>query len=796
MIKQIQLRGISRTPSDRATADGGLAESLNVHLSENELAPTIPEEDATEKLGLPPYGNREYIYIHKGNGYTNYITLNGIEMGAYVDGVYEVIGYMETGEVFQSATSIGNTVIIMGDKHPYYALFKDGHYIFLGSKIPMPTIQITPEPVTDVQIVKHQAFITGMAGYNTEVPYLIPMDVNWTDATWNAAAAKAEANNERFAGIEDLPEPEPGEDEEPDIMTWMKKFVTEAYAEAKSKNVFIHQVMVLYGVQLYNGSYITSVPYLMPGGFEFPFYCRYLRYALNAANLEYIQYGARYPYRIKAKMLDYDEETIKLWSDIIMSIDFFITPIIPFDISKEKVMYVNNMYKQFGADYKKHYFDLQPCSKKYESGYLKRVLANGSDMFRRAESISTDTASFSSTDRLAALREGTELDLSDYIADQDLLLTQPALADFSYDMRNAERTAKDVSSMNNRMLMSGVTETIPPGSPVFPAAPCYLEEGADPTFTPYIEQSYMTGVTSFGALDNSLITQIVRAVAEIDDSLYLGKSRSSFAFPQPVKYLQIVYHIQGRERYVVRGQIGSLGSTVASIDGNIGYFGFLTYPDTRCKSVDIFVSYDNVTWYGRSYEMREHPKLPCSYMYIGVDRNILWDVTDTAMRYNAGDAVPLYWDFSLDLPVAYPEQIVENLVEHRDDVLLLSDVDTPWFVPIENQYQFQATEIIGTALATKALSTGQFGQFPLYVFTDNGIWAMQMNQLGTFSSSHAVSMDVAKRGTILALDQAVAFVTDKGLLLITGSDIRNLSPNMNGEHYVVNSEYKGEIKGF
>ena len=108
----------------------------------------------------------------------------------------------------------------------------------------------------------------------------------------------------------------------------------------------------------------------------------------------------------------------------------------------------------------------------------------------------------------------------------------------------------------------------------------------------------------------------------------------------------------------------------------------------------------------------------------------------------------------------------------------------------------QATEIFGTALATKALSTGQFGQFPLYVFTDNGIWAMQMNQLGTFSSSHAVSMDVAKKGTILALDQAVAFVTDKGLLLITGSDIRNLSPNMNGEHYVVNSEYKGEIKGF
>lgn len=805
MIKQIQLRGISRTPSDRATADGGCAESLNVHMAENELSPTLPPEDVTASLGLPLNFPFDYIYIHKGNGYVNYLTLEGKEIGAYVldeqtkEYGYDAIAYMEEGETLQSVTSIGNTVIIMGSVHPYYALFKDGDYIFLGSKIPMPTIQITPEPVTDVQIVKHQAFISGSTNYNTDDPYFIPPDVSWTVETWNAAAAEAEKNNKRFAGIEDLPDPEPGEEEEPDIMTWMKEFVTEAYAEAKSNNVFIHQVMVLYGVQLYNGSYITSVPFLMPGGFESPFYCRYLRHTVITglgqlqANVEYMQYGARYPYRVKAKMLDYDEETMRLWSDIIMSIDFFLTPIIPYDISNEKVMYVNREYKFMGD--KRHYFDLQPGSKKFASEYLRRVLANGSDMFRKAESISTDTASFSSVDRLAQLREGTILNFSDYIADQDALNTQRALTEFSYDMRNAERTAKDVSNLNNRMLMSGVTEIIPPGSPVFPAAPCYLEAGENANFTPFIDQSYMTGVTPFTAVDNALVEQIAKACLEQENTLYLGKSISSFAFPQAVKYIQIVYHIQGRERYVVRGRIGTLGSTVAGIDGTMGYFGFLTYPDTRCKSVDIFVSYDNVKWFGSSFEMREHPKLPCAYMYIGVDRNILWEVADTEMTYDSY-AVPAYFDFSSGLVPANPEQIEENLVEHNDNVLLLSDVDTPWFVPLENKYTMQATEIFGTALATKALSTGQFGQFPLYVFTDNGIWAMQMNQLGTFSSSHAVSMDVAKKGTILALDQAVAFVTDKGLMLLTGSDIQNISPNMNGEHYTLTSEYKGEIKGF
>ena len=50
MIKQLQLRGISRTPSDRASADGGCAESLNVHLDINETAPTLPPDDISADI--------------------------------------------------------------------------------------------------------------------------------------------------------------------------------------------------------------------------------------------------------------------------------------------------------------------------------------------------------------------------------------------------------------------------------------------------------------------------------------------------------------------------------------------------------------------------------------------------------------------------------------------------------------------------------------------------------------------------------------------------------------------------
>ena len=53
MIKQIQLRGISRTPSDRMSEDGGLSESLNMYLDTAESAPAFVPKDVTEKQGLP-----------------------------------------------------------------------------------------------------------------------------------------------------------------------------------------------------------------------------------------------------------------------------------------------------------------------------------------------------------------------------------------------------------------------------------------------------------------------------------------------------------------------------------------------------------------------------------------------------------------------------------------------------------------------------------------------------------------------------------------------------------------------
>ena len=72
-ISRIQLRGISRTPSDRMTDDGGCAESLNVSLDNGEIAPVLMPEDVTSVVGSGNTFVAKKVFIHKTSSYTNYV---------------------------------------------------------------------------------------------------------------------------------------------------------------------------------------------------------------------------------------------------------------------------------------------------------------------------------------------------------------------------------------------------------------------------------------------------------------------------------------------------------------------------------------------------------------------------------------------------------------------------------------------------------------------------------------------------------------------------------------------------
>lgn len=111
-----------------------------------------------------------------------------------------------------------------------------------------------------------------------------------------------------------------------------------------------------------------------------------------------------------------------------------------------------------------------------------------------------------------------------------------------------------------------------------------------------------------------------------------------------------------------------------------------------------------------------------------------------------------------------------------------SEVNNPFHFPLEGINTVGTGEIMGISSAVKALSEGQFGQFPLYAFSTDGVWALEVSNRGTYTAKQPVTRDVCiNPKTITQMDNAVLFATDKGIMLISGSTTQCITDAINNE---------------
>lgn len=112
-----------------------------------------------------------------------------------------------------------------------------------------------------------------------------------------------------------------------------------------------------------------------------------------------------------------------------------------------------------------------------------------------------------------------------------------------------------------------------------------------------------------------------------------------------------------------------------------------------------------------------------------------------------------------------------------------SEINNPFSFPVTGINTIGAGEIKGICSATKALSEGQFGQFPLYAFTTEGVWALEVSATGSYSAKQPITRDVCINADgITQLDSAVLFPTDRGIMLISGSQTQCISEPLNSEY--------------
>lgn len=188
--------------------------------------------------------------------------------------------------------------------------------------------------------------------------------------------------------------------------------------------------------------------------------------------------------------------------------------------------------------------------------------------------------------------------------------------------------------------------------------------------------------------------------------------------------------------------------------------GLIMYPDSRAYRIGIRVGNKF-----RSFALKRHSFLNVGYyLNLDEDKGFICPI-NTSNWGNWSDNV-----FE-----------TSNYIDENYTTLKVSNLNNPFFFPSKTTYQFQA-EIVGLQSNTTALSQGQFGQHPLYVFCKDGVFAMQVGVNGdvTYTSSTPISRDACISPYICGIDSAVVFLTDRGAMMVSGTDIRCFSESMDG----------------
>ena len=733
MIKEIKYNGYSANPSDYECADGDLATTIG-----------LVQEDGTMKPVPPPAVNAilpdEYsiVHIHKNSNYTNYIVRNDNNFYWFAESVITNASSKPVNIATSKFTkieiptitlhqinSIGNVLLFLTTDGMYYILWQDGKYVYLGNHLPELSISFGLQGACKVG----ESFdIT----YDQEVTY----DSSILSATYSETTQNVVT---------------------PQVLAKVNKFIADNYTNG---NQFLYPFFVRYAYRLYDGSLtMHSAPVLM--------ICStgQAPYVLGGSakqtdngwdgtwNSQKITgcrvYGALY--QLDCAVIDEDEiNELKKWSDIISSVDIFISaPLYTYDQSGkcQGVDIISNgkiggrdefcvCKATHGGDYSAYY--------QYHSAlaflfYGRSSLPGWSIRLplkkglSQVENIKNESQFyFLKSYKLEHLTtERKIVDIEDGYLQS--LVTREVMTD-DYDSHTT-LIPKYSYNYNSRLNITGLTKVLPRGFHMSSLL-CYTNGFLQPKnghFDEGVDRSYES-------------TQMV--------SMFI--------------------YIKKQDKTIVVRSLDYNSTFLGDFGADVGQFTptpYLYYPDVDAYKAVLFwhkwVSDGTMMGTGevrvfREINLEPHPMLNGAVYFKGWDMVSGNDVSESSISKGSNNVEPR----SISVP----------------NKIYTSEVNNPFSFPVLGINTVGTGDILGICAAAKALSEGQFGQFPLYAFTTEGVWALEVSNTGTYSSKQPITRDVViNPDSITQIDSAVLFATDRGIMHISGSTVQCISDRLNTE---------------
>jgi len=777
MIKEVPYSGYTAVPSDYESPDGDLTMALNLISEDSQLKPLFqPSVVCT----LPT--NCKFVFIHKTSNFTHYIAIDEIHRNiywidkndasgsivrefnqgwAYAVGdivLHPELGYIRftaphasgdaiTASSFESASgtyttlswlygyasslsihqvnAIGNTLFLLTNDGVFYFLWKDASYQFLGNHIPeLPIsfgLQATPKVQSGGTLFNNHENRGATHLPTVENPKVYFYHKYTAGSEYESCYNQVKELSDACLGV-------------------VNKFIA---SEATHNGKFIFPFLVRYAFRLYDGSIVMhSAPALMMTSTGITPQV-YITGHTNGTSQNGTEYLESVSFSVAALVCDLDYacldsnalSSLRYWDDIVKSVDIFISaPFYTYDQSESAIIdgyiYKNSFDDEYTVSLVTGVNDTgQPFNYPVPPQFCYRKTNVPHLLFSSVPTVRVILPSHSDEDIVNSIKDCSSF----------YLLKSIKLSDI--------QTARTKIEISEDYLEALVTRE-------------QMTEDYDShdTLVPYFSKTYnsrlnLANINKILSLPSNPATVVPFCNSGAQIYHYNMTSGTGYYTTTGNKETSIYVTVKQNGKSIV------MQSPVSQILSTSTPFVYFFYPNSNAEKAVLVVK-----------DTSTSPET-ISVKTINLERHL----TLNGVVFFSG------WNSVL------PDDTIPSITNDRmvslPNKLYTSEINNPFLFPATGITTIGTGTILGISSAAKALSQGQFGMFPLYAFCSDGVWALEVSESGTFSARQPITRDVCiNSDSITQLDNAVIFASDRGLMLIQGSETSCITDSIASEH--------------
>lgn len=731
MKQEIRFRGLSLAGDDQSAQPGELSLCAGVELRDGSLRPSVLSGSS---IGGGAKMKGYLLYVHKTASYTHYITASDdtpLQMYFYTES-----GGSLTEEVFVTYTefdyddiraieSIGNTVIILTNTGLHYFLFKTttGKYKYLGNRIPFVRLQFRPS--TNYKGAYDRSTVDNDDPSPTT-------EEAWRAMTFDVGDACSASNSARVVSIK--------ADKQADVTDAVWALINQTNDTIAKDGHFYAPFMVRYCYRLYDGSMVMhSAPVFM--NVSLP-----LCYKVYAVNVSSKVGGG------SSDLFYVSDKGIKVY-DGSGSYEFRVTRFTAFYVPNNVSIMFRDAKSSILKKLKDDWGDIVKSIDIFITPPITRE-----DSSQKIQRMVIEDNQYGVRNSMLTAWGGTRY-MGDGTYRNNVIFDIPMLSDDAYIQKIRDTaTFFKIKSLN-------LDDSIPTA---------WSELDHDKSIVPYITtQEQMTddykthnllrpagssnvasGLYAYNHRLNVFgMRELLFEGFNIEDMVNYCSDNGGYSAYASVYKVMVELDTDDGKKYVE-----TLYNSAVSVPEYVICNSCLFYPDARAVRM--------VIYYRNSYgsELAKSMKMePCNML------NGSMTVTPFLDRFIISNDYAGVHTYSVDNYAPLLNKIYT------------SEVNNPYYFPVEGINTVGVGSIVGIAATTRALSQGQFGQFPLMAFCTDGIWALDVSSTGTYSSIHPISREVCVNpDSICQLDQSVLFATDRALSRVVESTVASCSDALDG----------------